>query len=160
MAESYPTNLAAVPVVSAGEKGYLVQLVSPEGDKVFPVVSSNMIYDENGNQFSIPDTVNAVNNAINQVNAVLNNLDTTINNKFIQMNGTMDAATLQGHTYQNIIDAVPPYVHPTACQCNITTELNSLKTSVSENKTNVAAAVTGKGVQTAADAVIVPPEIQ
>nr|DAO30548.1 MAG TPA: hypothetical protein [Caudoviricetes sp.] len=53
------------------------------------------------------------------------------------------------------------YVHPSTKQCNYsvdlsgyakTSELNSLKTSVSEGKSLVAAAVTGKGVSTAADA--------
>lgn len=53
------------------------------------------------------------------------------------------------------------YVHPTSKQCNYSvdlsgyaksSELNSLKTSVSEGKSLVAAAVTDKGVSTAADA--------
>ena len=53
------------------------------------------------------------------------------------------------------------YTHPTTKQCNYSvdlsgyaksSELNSLKTSVSEGKSLVAAAVTGKGVSTAADA--------
>lgn len=53
------------------------------------------------------------------------------------------------------------YVHPSTKQCNYsvnlsgyakTSELNSLKTSVSEGKSLIAAAVTGKGVSTAADA--------
>ena len=52
------------------------------------------------------------------------------------------------------------YVHPSTKQCNYSvdlsgyaksSELNSLKTSVSEGKKLVAAAVTDKGVQTAAD---------
>lgn len=53
------------------------------------------------------------------------------------------------------------YVHPSTKQCNYsvdlsgyakTSDLNSLKTSVSSGKSLVAAAVTGKGVSTAADA--------
>ena len=53
------------------------------------------------------------------------------------------------------------YTHPTTKQCNYSvdlsgyaksSELNSLKTSVSEGKSLVAAAVTDKGVSTAADA--------
>ncbi len=53
------------------------------------------------------------------------------------------------------------YVHPSTKQCNYSvdlsgyaksSELNSLKTSVSSGKSLVASAVTGKGVSTAADA--------
>lgn len=53
------------------------------------------------------------------------------------------------------------YVHPTSKQCNYSvdlsgyaksSELNSLKTSVSEGKKLVASAVTDKGVNTAEDA--------
>ena len=53
------------------------------------------------------------------------------------------------------------YVHPSTKQCNYSvdlsgyaksSELNSLKTSVSSGKQLVASAVTGKGVSTAADA--------
>ena len=53
------------------------------------------------------------------------------------------------------------YVHPSTKQCNYsvdlsgyakTTELNSLKSSVSSGKSLIASAVTGKGVSTAADA--------
>lgn len=44
------------------------------------------------------------------------------------------------------------YSHPTTIQCNASTEISSLKSSVSEGKSLIAAAVTGKGVQTAADA--------
>lgn len=53
------------------------------------------------------------------------------------------------------------YVHPSTKQCNYsvdlsgyarTSELNSLKTSVSEGKSLIASAVTDKGVNTAEDA--------
>ncbi len=59
-------------------------------------------------------------------------------------------------------DQVPSqYVHPSTKQCNYsvdlsgyakTSELNSLKTSVSEGKSLIASAVTDKGVNTAEDA--------
>ena len=44
------------------------------------------------------------------------------------------------------IPNVTQYVHPTEIQCNAASEINSLKTSVSSGKTQVANAITGKGV--------------
>ena len=38
------------------------------------------------------------------------------------------------------------YTHPSTIQCNAATEINSLKSSVSSGKTQVANAITGKGV--------------
>nr|DAR24388.1 MAG TPA: hypothetical protein [Caudoviricetes sp.] len=44
------------------------------------------------------------------------------------------------------------YTHPYSIQCDASSEINSLKSSVSSGKQLVASAVTGKGVSTAADA--------
>lgn len=44
------------------------------------------------------------------------------------------------------------YTHPSSIQCNASSEINNLKSSVSSGKQLVASAVTGKGVSTAADA--------
>ena len=44
------------------------------------------------------------------------------------------------------------YTHPSAIQCNAATEINSLKSSVSSGKTQVANAITGKGVATSSSA--------
>ena len=43
------------------------------------------------------------------------------------------------------------YVHPSEIQCNAASEIDNLKTSVSEGKSLIADAVTDKGVQTASD---------
>ena len=44
------------------------------------------------------------------------------------------------------------YAHPSSIQCNAATEINSLKTSVSNGKSAIASAITGKGVSTASNA--------
>lgn len=44
------------------------------------------------------------------------------------------------------------YTHPSSIQCNAATEINNLKTSVSNGKSAIASAITGKGVSTASDA--------
>lgn len=44
------------------------------------------------------------------------------------------------------------YTHPSEIQCNASSEIESLKSSVSSGKSLIAAAVTGKGVSTAATA--------
>ena len=44
------------------------------------------------------------------------------------------------------------YTHPYDIQCNAINEINSLKSSVSNGKSAIASAITGKGVSTAADA--------
>ena len=44
------------------------------------------------------------------------------------------------------------YAHPSSIQCNAATEINSLKTSVSNGKSAIASAITDKGVSTASDA--------
>lgn len=44
------------------------------------------------------------------------------------------------------------YTHPSEIQCNASTEISSLKSSVSNGKSAIASAITGKGVSTAADA--------
>ena len=40
------------------------------------------------------------------------------------------------------------YTHPSTIQCNVATEINNLKSSVSNGKTQIANAITGKGVTT------------
>ena len=52
-------------------------------------------------------------------------------------NGTVRDLTLDTNTI---------YTHPAAIQCNAAAEINSLKSSVSSGKTQVANAITGKGV--------------
>ena len=64
----------------------------------------------------------------------------------------IDAATLGGSTKEQIIAAVPTYTHPSAIQCSASTEINSLKSSVSSGKTLIANAITGKGVATSSSA--------
>lgn len=44
------------------------------------------------------------------------------------------------------------YTHPSTIQCNAATEINNLKSSVSNGKSLIASAITGKGVSTAATA--------
>ena len=44
------------------------------------------------------------------------------------------------------------YTHPSTIQCNASTEINSLKSSVSNGKSAIASAITDKGISTAADA--------
>ena len=44
------------------------------------------------------------------------------------------------------------YTHPSDIQCNAASEIESLKTSVSNGKSAIASAITGKGVSTAATA--------
>ncbi len=44
------------------------------------------------------------------------------------------------------------YTHPSTIQCNASNEISSLKTSVSNGKSLIASAITGKGVSTASDA--------
>ena len=44
------------------------------------------------------------------------------------------------------------YTHPSEIQCNAASEINNLKTSVSNGKSAIASAITGKGVSTASDA--------
>ena len=44
------------------------------------------------------------------------------------------------------------YTHPSEIQCNAASEINSLKSSVSNGKSAIASAITGKGVSTASDA--------
>ena len=44
------------------------------------------------------------------------------------------------------------YKHPSTIQCNASTEINSLKSSVSNGKSLIASAITGKGVSTASNA--------
>ena len=44
------------------------------------------------------------------------------------------------------IPTVTQYVHPSSIQCNAASEISNLKTSVSSGKTQVANAITGKGV--------------
>ena len=44
------------------------------------------------------------------------------------------------------------YTHPSSIQCNAASEINSLKSSVSNGKSLIASAITGKGVSTAATA--------
>lgn len=61
----------------------------------------------------------------------------------------IDADTLEGKSVQDIVKLVP---NPDLSGYAKSTEVESLKTSVSEGKKLVAAAVTDKGVQTAADA--------
>lgn len=60
----------------------------------------------------------------------------------------VDAATLGGSTKEEIIASVPAYTHPSTIQCNVATEINNLKSSVSSGKTQIANAITGKGVTT------------
>nr|DAO30676.1 MAG TPA: hypothetical protein [Caudoviricetes sp.] len=60
----------------------------------------------------------------------------------------IDADTLEGKSVQDIVNLVP---NPDLSGYAKSTEVESLKTSVSEGKKLVAAAVTGKGVNTAAD---------
>ena len=43
-------------------------------------------------------------------------------------------------------DIPAQYVHPSTIECNASTEINNLKTSVSSGKQQVANAITGKGV--------------
>ena len=61
---------------------------------------------------------------------------------------TVDADTLGGSTKEEIIASVPTYTHPSTIQCSAATEISSLKSSVSSGKTQVANAITGKGVAT------------
>ena len=49
-------------------------------------------------------------------------------------------------------DIPAQYVHPAAIQCSASTEIESLKTSVSSGKTLIANAITGKGVATSSSA--------
>ena len=49
-------------------------------------------------------------------------------------------------------DIPAQYVHPAAIQCNASTEIDSLKTSVSNGKSLIASAITDKGISTAATA--------
>ena len=58
-------------------------------------------------------------------------------------NGTVRDLTLDTNTI---------YTHPAAIQCNAATEINSLKSSVSNGKTLIANAITGKGVATSSSA--------
>ena len=44
------------------------------------------------------------------------------------------------------------YTHPSTIQCNAASEINSLKSSVSNGKSAIASAITDKGISTAADA--------
>ena len=44
------------------------------------------------------------------------------------------------------------YTHPSAIQCSAATEINSLKSSVSNGKSLIASAITGKGVSTSSSA--------
>lgn len=44
------------------------------------------------------------------------------------------------------------YTHPSSIQCNASSEINSLKSSVSNGKSLIASAITGKGVSTASNA--------
>ena len=60
-------------------------------------------------------------------------------------NGTVRDLTLDTDT--NTV-----YTHPYDIQCNAINEINSLKSSVSNGKSAIASAITGKGVSTAADA--------
>lgn len=50
------------------------------------------------------------------------------------------------------LDTNTVYTHPYDIQCNAVNEINSLKSSVSNGKSAIASAITGKGVSTAADA--------
>ena len=50
------------------------------------------------------------------------------------------------------LDTNTIYTHPSAIQCNAATEINSLKSSVSNGKSLIASAITGKGVSTASTA--------
>ena len=50
-------------------------------------------------------------------------------------------------------DQIPSsYTHPTEIQCNASFEINNLKSSVSNGKSAIASAITGKGVSTASNA--------
>ena len=44
------------------------------------------------------------------------------------------------------------YTHPSSIQCNASSEINNLKSSVSNGKSLIASAITGKGVSTASNA--------
>ena len=44
------------------------------------------------------------------------------------------------------------YTHPNSIQCNASSEINNLKSSVSNGKSLIASAITDKGVSTASDA--------
>ena len=119
----------------------VIQLKDTEGNDVSPVVNVGSIYDKNGQK---------VDNLLSYVVAgtdvpvpELEDVKTQIQN---ELNGTMDAATLGGSTKEEIIASVPAYTHPSTIQCTAATEINSLKSSVSNGKTQVANAITGKGV--------------
>ena len=49
-------------------------------------------------------------------------------------------------------DVGSTYVHPSEIQCNAASEISSLKSSVSSGKSQIASAITGKGVSTSSSA--------
>ena len=61
-------------------------------------------------------------------------------------------ATTAANARTNLGAAASSHTHTIAQVTNLQSEINSLKTSVSSGKAAIASAVTGKGVQTAADA--------
>ena len=119
----------------------VIQLKDAEGNDVSPVVNVGSIYDKNGQKVDnlLSYTVAGTDVPVPE----LEDVKTQIQN---ELNGTMDAATLGGSTKEEIIASVPAYTHPSTIQCTAATEINNLKSSVSNGKTRVANAITGKGV--------------
>ena len=125
----------------------VIQLKDSEGNDVSPVVNVGSIYDKNGQKVDnlLSYTVAGTDVPVPE----LEDVKTQIQN---ELNGTMDAATLGGSTKEEIIASVPAYTHPSTIQCAAATEINNLKSSVSNGKSAIASAITGKGVSTASNA--------
>ena len=125
----------------------VIQLKDSEGNDVSPVVNVGSIYDKNGQKVDnlLSYTVAGTDVPVPEIEDV----KTQIQN---ELNGTMDAATLGGSTKEEVIASVPTYTHPSTIQCAAATEIKNLKTSVSSGKTQIANAITGKGVATSSSA--------
>ena len=96
--------------------GYLVQLQSPEGDNVYPIISSEMIKDAAGNTYDLSS-----------------------------MKESVDG---MGSTYATKTELSS--VSSTVSE--LSSDVQECFQSVSEGKSAIASAITGKGVSTAADA--------
>ena len=125
----------------------VIQLKDSEGNDVSPVVNVGSIYDKNGQKVDnlLSYTIAGPDVPVPE----LEDVKTQIQN---ELNGIMDAATLGGSTKEEIIASVPAYTHPSTIQCAAATEINNLKSSVSSGKTQIANAITGKGVTTSSSA--------
>ena len=101
---------------SSENTGYLVQLKSPEGENVYPIISAEMIKDKNGETYDLSS-----------------------------MKESVDG---MGSTYATKIELSS--VSSTVSE--LSSDVQECFQSVSEGKSAIAAAVTDKGVETAADA--------